>query len=89
MAKAFGGGSFGKVPKTTGKLGSGVPGDFSRARMTEAQGQKTTSNAGKPIEGSKNPTSQKVNVATGDNLLMPTDHPASTTTRTVKATSGF
>lgn len=83
MAKSFGSGSFGKAPKVTGKVGSGVPGDFSRARMTESQGEKVTSAPGTPIAASKTPSPGNVAVATGDNIVAPVDHPSATTTRRV------
>ena len=83
MAKSFGKGSFGNAPKVTGKVGSGIPGDFSRARMTESQGQKVTNASGTPIAASKTPSPGKVAVATGDNMVMPVDHPSAQTTRRV------
>ena len=83
MAKAFGGGSFGKAPKVSGKVGSGIPGDFSRARMNESQGQKVANAPGTPIAASKTPSPGNVSVATGDNMVMPVDHPSAQTTRRV------
>ena len=83
MAKSFGSGSFGKAPKVSGKVGSGVPGDFSRARMTESQGQKVANAPGTPIAASKAMPAAKVAVASGDNIVAPVDHPSAQTTRRV------
>lgn len=67
----------------TPKTGSGVPGDSARARVNEAQGQKVTDTPGSVVGKSTMQAAAPVGVATGDNIVMPVDHPNATTTRTV------
>lgn len=77
----------GKAPSVNPKVGSGVPGDSARARINEAQGQKVTNTPGTVIAASKPQAAASQPVASGDNIVMPVDHPSATTTRTV-ATGG-
>jgi len=70
-----------KAPHVSPKVGAGVPGDSSRSRMNQAAGQKVASAAGKPTAATKSQSVDKVAVASGDNMVMPVDHPSATSTR--------
>lgn len=74
-----------KAPKSPPKDAAtgGVPGDSSRARMMESQGQKTVAPTSAPIAAPAMPKPQSVAVASGDNIVMPVNHPSAKTTRTV------
>jgi len=62
------------MPKP-GKITGGVPGDATHVRSLLASGQK--------VAGAK------IQAAADSPHVMPTKHPAATTTRTVKTTEGF
>lgn len=64
--------------------GSGVAGGMSRVRTMAAQGEKVTPPAGSPIAAPKPSAAAPQSVASGDNIIMPVDHPAAKSTRTVK-----
>ena len=72
-----------KAPSVKAKVGSGIPGDSSRARINEASGQKVTTAQGSPIGASKPQAAGSVSVASGDNMVMPVDSPGAKSTRTV------
>ncbi len=77
-----------KQPRVSVKATAGVPGDASRARMMETQGQKVMAPQAAPIATPKMQAPQNI-AGAGSDMLMPVNHPAAKTTRTVGKGGSF